>query len=271
VPKPSQILSFTTIVVLSTFTGAAQEVETAAAAAESAQPTSESPAPAQQSALQREILDSLRLFLNSILQPKPATGGATIPVLPVTTAFQAEPGCSVAPLDPIDEMSAAQLELSGANVVDVDNMVPAAAIALEKFQNKVASVGGKMVLKSAYRPAPYQKHLQNVWYKWMSELKRNHDPACQILRSEVEEEFTRHRLIETQHPVGVSDHTRGLAFDATVDLPPRAKIGRRKVTLDGLARLAGLLRPAIVADPIHFKFLGLPNIHLLASRRRHNA
>jgi D-alanyl-D-alanine dipeptidase len=150
-------------------------------------------------------------------------------------------------------------------------MVPAAAVALGKFQDKVASVGGKMVLKSAYRPAAYQKHLQNVWYKWMGELKNNHDPSCQILRSEVEEEFTRHRLIETQHPVAVSDHTRGLAFDATVDLPPNAKAGRRKVTLDGLAKLAGLLRPAIVADPVHFKFLGFPKVHLLASRRRHNA
>ncbi len=175
------------------------------------------------------------------------------------------------PLDPIEQTPAAQLELSGANVVDVNNMVPAAAVALAKFQVKVASVGGKMVLKSAYRPAEYQKHLQNVWYKWMTELKDNHDAACQVLRGDVEEEFTRHRLIETQHPVAVSDHTRGLAFDATVDLPPKAKIGRRKVTLDGLARLAGLLRPAIVADPVHFKFLGLPNLHLLVSRRRHNA
>ncbi len=177
----------------------------------------------------------------------------------------------MAPLEPIEETSAAQLEISGANVVDINDMVPAAAVALGKFQIKVASVGGKMVLKSAYRPAAYQKHLQDVWYKWMSELKENHDPACQTLRGDVEEEFTRHRLIETQHPVAVSDHTRGLAFDATVDLPPKAKMGRRKVTLDGLAKLAGLLRPAILADPVHFKFLGLPHVHLLVSRRRHNA
>jgi hypothetical protein len=267
VPNICRVLNFTTIVLLSAFTGIAEEIETPADAVKSAQ----AGAAAQQSALQREILDPLRQFFNSILQPKPASSGTTAPMIPATTAFQAEPGCSVAPLDPVEEMSAAQLEISGANVVDVDDMVPAAAVALGKFQDKVASVGGKMVLKSAYRPAAYQKHLQNVWYKWMSELKDNHDPACQILRSDVEEEFTRHRLIETQHPVAVSDHTRGLAFDATVDLPPKAKMGRRKVTLDGLARLAGLLRPAIVADPVHFKVLALPNVHLLASRRRHNA
>jgi len=267
VPNPYRVLHYTTIVFLSTFIGIAQEIETPAPPVAPAQAV----APAQQSALEREILDSLWPFFNSILQPKPANIATTAPVTPATTAFQAEPGCSVAPLDPIEETSATQLEISGANVVDVDDMVPAAAVALGKFQDKVASLGGKMVLKSAYRPAPYQKHLQNVWYKWMSELKGNRDLACQIMRSDVEEEFTRHRLIETQHPVAVSDHTRGLAFDATVDLPPKAKMGRRKVTLDGLARLAGLLRPAIVADPIHFKFLGFPNVHLLAWRRRHNA
>jgi hypothetical protein len=258
------------IVFWSTFAGIAQ-IRTPADAVESAQAPAASAAPAQQSAPQPEILDPLRQFFNSILQPKPASSGTTAPMIPEASAFQAEPGCSMAPLDPIEETSAAQLEISGANVVDVDDMVPAAAVALGKFQDKVARVGGKMVLKSAYRPAAYQKHLQNVWYKWMSELKNNHDPACQILRSQVEEEFTRHRLIETQHPVAVSDHTRGLAFDATVDLPPKVKMGRRKVTLDGLARLAGLLRPAILADPVHFKFLGLPSVHLVGSRRRHNA
>ena len=269
-PNTCRVLHFTTIVFLSTFTGIAQEIETPADAVESAQAAAASTAPAQQSVLQREILDPLQQFFNSILREKPASSGMRAPMIPATTAFQAEADCSVAPLDPIEETAAA-LEISGANVVDVEDMIPAAAVALGKFQDKVASVGGKMVLKSAYRPAAYQKHLQNVWYKWMSELKDNHEPACQILRSDVEEEFTRHRLIETQHPVAVSDHTRGLAFDATVDLPAKAKMGRRKVTLDGLARLAGLLRPAIVSDPVHFKFLGLPNVHLLASRRRHNA
>lgn len=190
-----------------------------------------------------------------------------VPV-PTATAFEAEPGCSVAPLQPIDDTAAQQLEAStGSNVVDVADMVPAAARALNVFQSKVASVGGTMILKSAYRPAAYQKHLQDVWYKWMGELKDNHNSACQGLRSLVQEEFERHRLIETQHPVGVSDHTRGLAFDATVDLST-AKRGRR-LSLDRLARLAGLLRPAIVADPVHFKFLGFAAPRRLALRRRH--
>lgn len=199
---------------------------------------------------------------------------ATAPVAIEQPVYPAGP-CDVAPLDPIVDPAAVRLEAAtGSDVVDLQGMVPAAARALDRFQSKVEGVGGTIVLKSAYRPASYQQHLQNVWYKWMGELRNNHEPGCQQLRAEVHDEFTRHRLIETQHPVAVSDHTRGLAFDATVDLPHGAKIGRRKMTLDGLARLAGLLRPAIAADPVHFKFLGgvrAAGVRVAVLRRKHNA
>lgn len=167
------------------------------------------------------------------------------------------PPCSVAALDPIEDPAALALEQSTGSAIDVQHMVPAAAKALDRFQSKVSSIGGSIVLKSAYRPEAYQRHLQNVWYKWMDELRNNYDPACQDLRAQVQEEFTRHRLIETQHPVTASDHTRGLAFDATVDLPANARLGRRRMTLDRLAHLSGLVRPAIASDPVHFKYLGL--------------
>jgi hypothetical protein len=213
-------------------------------------------------------LPAQNLFKSLFESRKVGTQAAPGPVS-TATAFEAEPGCSVAPLKPIDEAVARRLEASaGSNIVDVADMIPAAARALNRFESKVASVGGTMTLKSAYRPAAYQKHLQDVWYKWMDELKHNQSPACQVLRTQVEEEFVRHRLIETQHPVAVSDHTRGLAFDATVDLPAAAKVGRR-LTLDRLARLAGLLRPAIAADPVHFKFLGGAPPRYPALRRRH--
>jgi hypothetical protein len=91
----------------------------------------------------------------------------------------------------------------------------------------------------------------------MHELRDSDDSAGQELRAEVEQEFNRHHLIETQHPVTISDHTRGLAFDATVELPSRARLGRRRVNVDVLAHLAGFRRPAIVADPVHFKYVGL--------------
>ncbi|MGA7240761.1 MAG: hypothetical protein WBY44_34070 [Bryobacteraceae bacterium] len=202
---------------------------------------------------------------------EPVSPQADAEQLPLRQPAESLGPCAVSPLDPITDPAAEQLEASmGSDVVDVQHMVPAAARALDRFQSKVAGVGGTIVLKSAYRPAPYQKHLQNVWYKWMDELRDNRDPGCQQLRAQVGEEFTRHRLIETQHPVEVSDHTRGLAFDATVVLPQNAAKGRRRLTLDGLARLAGLLRPAIAADPVHFKFFG-GVVRTVASRRRHNA
>jgi D-alanyl-D-alanine dipeptidase len=192
---------------------------------------------------------------------------------PLPPAIPQQSACPVAPLDPVADAEAQQLETS-LDVVNVAGMVPAAAGALERFQTRVQAIGGSIVLKSAYRPAAYQQHLQNVWYKWMTELRSNSNPDCQELKAQVRDEFTRHRLIETQHPVAVSDHTRGLAFDATVDLPAHARIGRRRVTLDSLARLAGLTRPAIAADPVHFKFVGSTRILTAAhrvSRNRRNA
>jgi D-alanyl-D-alanine dipeptidase len=198
------------------------------------------------------------------------------PVSP-TVADTSQPGvqpapvaaCSVPALDPITDPAAEQLEADAnaetGSSVDVTGMVPAAAHALNLFESKVAAVGGNMVLKSAFRPAAYQRHLQDVWYKWM-ELKSNTDPGCQDLRTQVQAEFQRHHLIESQHPVAVSDHTRGLAFDATVALPQHARLGRRRLTLDSLAHLVGLLRPAIASDPVHFKYVG--SLRAASVRRR---
>lgn len=196
--------------------------------------------------------------------PVPQAGAPSEPE--TTVAATAEPleplqpaeSCSVAALDAIEDPAALQLEASAGtlNVVDVSGMVPAAERALGRFQASVEQAGGTIFLKSAYRPAPYQQHLQNVWYKWMDELRNNAEPGCQALKAQVQDEFLKHRLIETQHPVAVSDHTRGLAFDATVALPTHARMGRRRATLDSLAHLAGLIRPAIAADPVHFKFVG---------------
>jgi hypothetical protein len=181
------------------------------------------------------------------------------PAAPAPMPARVEVACAVAPLDPIEDLAAQQLEAAVGSdaMVNTSDMVPAAERALDRFQSTVAAVGGSIILKSAYRPAAYQQHLQNVWYKWMDELRNNSDRGCQDLRAEVQEEFTRHHLIETQHPVAVSDHTRGLAFDATVELPTRAHLGRRRVSLDSLAHLSGLLRPAIAADPVHFKYVGI--------------
>jgi hypothetical protein len=270
VPNCREFIRFAGFVLFSAFAtlgvASAQQVTTTPSA------SAEQPAPASAS-WEDSLWLPLQHWFKVHFESAPMAASAAAAAVPTTTAFDAEAGCSVAPLQPIADEAAQQLEASsGSDVVDVADMVPGAARALNLFESKVVSLGGKMILKSAYRPAAYQKHLQDVWYKWMRELKDNHDPACQVLRTDVEEEFARHRLIETQHPVAVSDHTRGLAFDATVDLPPapKKKSGRR-LTLDAIARLAGLLRPAIAADPVHFKFLGVAPQRYLALRRRHGA
>lgn len=217
------------------------------------------------------ILRSVAPLFGGLAQPlalpsEPGTSGLSL--------LHSANACPVAPLDPITDPAAEQFEatVDSGDTVDVAGMLPAAAKALTRFSARVAALGGTMVLKSAYRPAAYQQHLQNVWYKWIGELRYNQNPGCEPLRAAVQEEFLRHHLIETQHPVAISDHTRGLAFDATIALPVRAVKGRRRISLDSLARLAGLLRPAILSDPVHYKYVGA--LRTLASRtvrRRHSA
>jgi hypothetical protein len=140
-------------------------------------------------------------------------------------------------------------------MIDRDGLTPATSLALDRFEKVVVSAGGTIELKSAFRPAAYQEHLQNVWDKW-KEIRNNKDADCETLKAQVEEEFTRHRLIETQRPVAFSDHTRGLAFDALVSLPGKARLNRRRVSVDYLARISGVQRPAIAKDPVHFKLIG---------------
>jgi hypothetical protein len=163
--------------------------------------------------------------------------------------------CSVAALPEIQDPEALAFEkgTGPTSALDTNGLLPAMARALVRFQQLVNSVGGTFELKSAYRPASYQAHLQAVWFKWMLELRRNRELGCQALRAEVGEEFARHHLLETQKPVDSSDHTRGMAFDAAVTMPHIARLKRRRVSLDHLALLAGIKRPDIRRDPVHFK------------------
>jgi hypothetical protein len=167
--------------------------------------------------------------------------------------MESVPGCMVEPLAEIEDPAALTFEdrTNALGAVDIDGLTPSTQVALARFQRMVTSVGGAIAVTSAYRPATYQDHLRDVWEKWMIELRYNTDPLCQDLRAQVGDEFRHHTLLESQPPVAVSDHTRGLSFDASVRLP-RRKRGKR-VSVDMLARRAGILRPAIARDPVHFK------------------
>jgi len=174
--------------------------------------------------------------------------------------FASAPGsvaiCSVQPLARVEDATALAFEpsLGSPGVVDTDGLTPTTARALVRFERIINSVGGVVAITSAYRPAPYQEHLQDVWDKWMLELRNNTDESCQSLKAEVADEFTRHQLLTTQRPVPVSDHTLGIGFDASVRLP--ARFARRKLSVDSLARKAGVLRPSIFHDPVHFRLIG---------------
>jgi hypothetical protein len=62
-----------------------------------------------------------------------------------------------------------------------------------------------------------------------------------------------------QMPVTDSDHTRGMAFDAAITVPRVVRtVKRRRVlvsSLDRLALIAGLRRPDIRRDPVHYKLV----------------
>jgi D-alanyl-D-alanine dipeptidase len=156
----------------------------------------------------------------------------------------------VAALPVIEDIEA--LEFENRTSPDTRGLLPAMARALETFQHLVMSAGGSVEIKSAYRPEAYQAHLQAVWYKW-KQLRYNRQPGCQALRAEVTEEFSRHNLLPAQKPVTSSDHTRGLAFDAAVFMPRTAVKKKRGVSVDRLCRQAGIQRPDVRHDPVHFK------------------
>jgi hypothetical protein len=192
--------------------------------------------------------------LQRVMIPQPILAPAAIP------------NCSVEPLTEILDADAMRLENNDEGP-DTAGLLPEMAQALEKFRRLVASAGGSFDLKSAYRPLEYQEHLREVWLKWMRELRFNRQPGCQGLRAQVAEEFNRHKLMPTQMPVTDSDHTRGMAIDAAVMVPHSVKIVKKRrvytgISLDRLALQAGLKRPDIRRDPVHFKLVIIPAVHI---------
>jgi hypothetical protein len=143
-------------------------------------------------------------------------------------------------------------------MVDTKRLTPATSRALKRFERIVKSIGGVFSIQSAYRPRAYQAHLRDVWDKWM-DLRYNGEMQCEAIRSQVQQEFQRHGLLETQRPVPVSDHTLGIGFDASVSVPAGARLKRRRVTIDLLARLSGFRRPDVFRDPVHFRLISKRN------------
>jgi hypothetical protein len=190
-------------------------------------------------------------WLQSLLKFQVPRFATFIPSLTVASST-----CSVAPLTPIWDPGAAMFEASSGTmaVVDTTGLTEATAGALARLEQLVAKMGGRLELKSAYRPVAYQDHLQEVWDK-MRALRRTRQAGCASIRAEVTAEFSRHHLLVTQRPVTDSDHTRGVGIDAALVLPRGARYNRRRITLDRLALMVGFKRPDSRHDPVHFRLL----------------
>jgi len=186
--------------------------------------------------------------------PEPMPAFFSIPLL----SSAPPPPCPIEPLAEITDPKALAFEETSHNGsrVDLSGLTLGARRGLARFEKTVDSVGGEMILTSVYRPPAYQQHLEDVWDKWQA-LRDNAAPECQELKAQVEEEFTGHQLLLSQRPAPISDHTRGLAFDAAISLPPGARLHRRGLNLDLLAILTGFRRPDVIHDPLHFTFFCL--------------
>lgn len=137
---------------------------------------------------------------------------------------------------------------------DAANLAPRMQTALQCFQTAVRDAGGTIAVESAYRPTAYNRHLKEVWDKWMNELRRDSDPACQVRRTEVENHFNSHKLKPNRaaRPHPNSAHTRldangnpaGEAIDISSNLPYGV--------LDVLAFGCNLYGPDPIGDTPHF-------------------
>ena len=192
-----------------------------------------------------------RIFaLDDPIAPPPVS--TVLPPAPKFASTPAAPSgtCSVSPIPALNDEEAKTFEAAAGtdSVVDTKGLTPATAIALSRFESRIASLGGSMNITSAYRPPAYQAHLQVIWDKHM-QLRNNRQSGCAVLKAQVDDEFNRHELLESQRPVNRSDHTLGIGFDASVYPGP-------KISLDRVARLSGVLRPDVRRDPVHFRLIG---------------
>ncbi len=151
--------------------------------------------------------------------------------------------CPIQPLPPITDPAALLFE-NNPRRSDTICLVPAMSTALSCLLTAATNAGGTPSVGSACRPAAYNRHLGNVWTKWVKELRDNNNPACAALRSEVKTHFNGHGLLRSQRPVPNSKHITGEAVDVTIRLP--------SAQIDTLVAGCQLRRPLPVKDRVHF-------------------
>jgi hypothetical protein len=122
------------------------------------------------------------------------------------------------------------------------NFTAATQTALTCLQTAVEAVKGTMIVTTTFRSQAYQDHLVEVWDKVTAPPRT--EPEC----AEVMKNYAAER--KTHFPMGkpargVSNHTNGTAFDATVTLPAGADLN----TIQAGCKLT---RP-VPGEPWHFE------------------
>jgi hypothetical protein len=155
------------------------------------------------------------------------------------TACVPDDSCPVPYLQPINSADVLSFE-ANPDLSDTTRLTPAMYTAMNCLVN-AANTNPKPTVGSAYRPLSYNRHLIDAFDN-RQELMANKTPACAARRVEADKHLRAHKVI--RRPVLNSKHTRGLAIDVTINLPP--------ARIDAIAKGCGLFRPEPGNDKVHF-------------------
>lgn len=150
--------------------------------------------------------------------------------------------CPIPPLTPVTDPEALRFEAANGSIFDNDPNRFHLGSELACMETAVSNAGGSYTRISAYRPAVYQQHLQELWDAWQL-LESRREPGCEVIKQEIEAEWRRHSL--DHRPASQSKHTVGLAFDLQIN-------GMSPAQIDIAAQSCGLYRFSPKSDPNHF-------------------
>ncbi len=160
--------------------------------------------------------------------------------------FAFPPSCEVSPLTPITDAEA--LIFEGGKTVDLSKLDSDMTIAHQCVKKAVEAAGGELKVDSAYRPPAYQRHLLEVWNKWvLLNRARNNQPECQDLKKIVENEKLKHKLV-AQPASERGMHTKGKAIDMDA-----TGISTEKFLDIATGEECKLYRRMPIKDPVHFE------------------
>jgi len=123
------------------------------------------------------------------------------------------------------------------------NLTAATQTALTCLQNAITTAGGTMRVTTTYRSQAYQDHLVEVYDKVTGPVPAG--PECEAVRQNYASEKATHWPMG-EPARGVSNHTNGTAFDATITNLPAG------TSIDTLQAGCNLTRP-VAGEPWHFE------------------